>query len=129
MPAYDAGMSKLKMLETEELIMPLYLVPYAVLGLLLLTGTIRCGYWYSPLRLVAQAGAAECVEEAVTLLMRELTTELMEDARELITELAEEARELMTELTEERREELTEELREELTEELREEDEAGQTVT
>ena len=38
-------MSKLKIVETVELIMPLYLEPYAVFGLLLLTGTIKCGYW------------------------------------------------------------------------------------
>jgi len=87
--------------ETEELIMPLYLVPYAVLGLLLLTGMIKCGNWCSPLRLVAQAEGAAPVEEAETADdTRELMTELREEARELITELAEDAWELMTELTE-----------------------------
>lgn len=44
-PAYEVGMSKLKMVDTLEEMVPKYWVPNAVSGDVEETGTIKCGYW------------------------------------------------------------------------------------
>lgn len=54
MPESELGMSKLKMVETSDVMLPLYEVPYAVFGVLAATGTIKCGYSKLPLRLTGQ---------------------------------------------------------------------------
>lgn len=60
MPEYEDGISKLKMLETSDVISPKYEVPYAFSGAEELTGTMRCGYCHSPVRVVGQL-LASCV--------------------------------------------------------------------
>lgn len=64
-------MSKLNSEDTVGVTVPLYDVPAAALGLVLSTGTIRCGNWYAPDRLAGQeddfagagAGAAGALVE------------------------------------------------------------------
>jgi len=65
LPAYEAGMSKLKIELTSELTVPKYLVPAAVLGDFLLTGTIRWGYCQFPVRYMGQVELAAAAEEAL----------------------------------------------------------------
>lgn len=83
LPAYDAGRSKLKMVLSVGVRVPLYCVPYAVSGWAELTGTIRCGYWYSPLRLAGQLvpdATAGVVAELVAREGEELAVGTTEDA-------------------------------------------------
>lgn len=61
---YDWGISKLKVVATVELTVPLNPVPWGVSGLAESIRTIRCGNWNSPERLVGQLVADE-VEVAV----------------------------------------------------------------
>jgi hypothetical protein len=56
-PAYEVGMSKLKMLEMVDETCPSKLVPGALVGLLESMGMIRCGNWKAALRLVGQVVA------------------------------------------------------------------------
>jgi hypothetical protein len=75
LPKYDCGISKLKVVATVELIVPLRPVPWGVSGLAESMRTTRCGNWNSPER---SAGQLVVVEVDVALVEVELGRILVE---------------------------------------------------